>query len=252
MYVDESGDIGLSGSPTRYFVLTGLVVHELRWQNYLDQLIAFRQRLRLTFGFRLREELHAAALLTRPGELVRIQKNDRLTIIRAYANELATMTDANLINVVVDKQRKPLDYPVFETAWTALLQRFENTLSRRNFAGPANADERGIVLPDHTDDKKLSDLLRKMRRYNPIPNQAAYGPGYRNLRMASIIEDPMFRDSAHSYFIQTADLAAFLLYQHLDPNTYMRKKGARNYFHRLDPILCRVASPRDPHGIVRL
>ena len=29
MYVDESGDAGLVGSPTRYFVLTGLVVHEL-------------------------------------------------------------------------------------------------------------------------------------------------------------------------------------------------------------------------------
>ena len=29
MYVDESGDVGLVGSPTRYFVLVGLVVHEL-------------------------------------------------------------------------------------------------------------------------------------------------------------------------------------------------------------------------------
>ena len=30
MYVDESGDSGLVNSPTRYFVLTGMVVHELR------------------------------------------------------------------------------------------------------------------------------------------------------------------------------------------------------------------------------
>jgi len=35
MYVDESGDSGLpsDGSPTRYFCLSGLVVHELRWQG---------------------------------------------------------------------------------------------------------------------------------------------------------------------------------------------------------------------------
>ncbi len=43
MYVDESGDIGLTGSPTRYFVLTGLVLHELRWRQTLDELIAFRR-----------------------------------------------------------------------------------------------------------------------------------------------------------------------------------------------------------------
>lgn len=33
MYVDESGDIGLVNSPTHYFVLVGLVLHELRWQQ---------------------------------------------------------------------------------------------------------------------------------------------------------------------------------------------------------------------------
>jgi hypothetical protein len=27
MYVDESGDPGLVGSPTRYFTLSGLVIH---------------------------------------------------------------------------------------------------------------------------------------------------------------------------------------------------------------------------------
>ncbi len=218
----------------------------------LDQLIAFRHRMRLAFGLRLREELHAAALLRSPGPLVRIKKNDRLTIIRSFANELATMPDANIINVVVDKQNKSLGYDVFEMAWRVLLQRFENTMSHHNFAGPANSDERGMVFPDHTDDKKLTDLLRKMRRYNPIPNQPMYGVGYRNLHVTSIIEDPMFRDSAHSYFIQTADLAAFLLYQHLDPNAYMKKKGGQSYFKRLDPVLCKVASSRDPNGIVRL
>jgi hypothetical protein len=32
----------------------------------------------------------------------------------------------------------------------------------------------------------------------------------------------------------------------------MRKKGGRNYFDRLAPVLCTVASHRDPRGIVRL
>lgn len=57
MYVDESGDTGLVNSKTDYFVLTGLVIHELRWQLYLEQLIAFRQRLKQQYGLKLREEI---------------------------------------------------------------------------------------------------------------------------------------------------------------------------------------------------
>jgi hypothetical protein len=41
MYVDESGDPGLVGSPTRYFTLTGMVVHELRWHETLNKLVSF-------------------------------------------------------------------------------------------------------------------------------------------------------------------------------------------------------------------
>ncbi len=252
MYVDESGDAGLIDSPTRYFVLTGLVIHELRWQTYLDQIINFRQRMSTQFGFRVREELHAATMISSPGSLVRIKRNDRLTIIRNFANELAKMRDLSIINVVVDKQGKPADYDAFATAWKVLTQRFENTLSHRNFPGPMNQDERGMVIPDHTDDKKLTQLLRQMRRYNPIPNQPSFGLGYRNLALTSIIEDPGFRDSEHSYFVQAADLAAFLLYQRLVPNAYMRRKSGQNYFKRLDPVLCKVASSTDPDGIVWL
>lgn len=252
MYVDESGDNGIIGSPTRYFVLTGLVVHELRWQPYLEQIIDFRRRMRQQFGLRLREELHATRLITSPGALVRIKRNDRLTILRAMADELASMTDLNIINVLVDKQGKPADYDVFGNAWKVLIQRFENTMSRHNFSGPANPDERGMIFPDHTDDKKLTLLLRQMRRYNPIPSQQGFGGGYRNLALTSLVEDPSFRDSEFSYFIQAADVAAYLLYQRMTPNAYMRKKGGRNYFRRLDPVLCKVASSTDPDGIVRL
>ena len=181
MYVDESGDGVMNNSPTRYFVFTGLVIHELRWRTYLDQIIGFRQRMRNEFGLRMREVVHAAGMLTRPGPLIRIKRHDRLTIIRHFANELAKMADLNIINVVVDKGDKPDKYDAFIMAWKALTQRFENTMSYRNFPGPVNQDERGMVFADHTDDKKLMQLLRQMRRYNPIPNQPTFGLGYRDM-----------------------------------------------------------------------
>ncbi len=253
MYVDESGDTGLgSSSPTRYFVLSGLVIHELRWTEYLDKLIGFRRMLSTRFGFRLRDEFHSAALINTPGVFSPIPKPRRLEMIRLYADQLATMPDFNAINIVVDKQGKPPTYDVFEMSWKALIQRFENTMSYRNFRGPMNPDERGMLIPDATDKKKLRMLLRKMRHFNPVTNQTQYGPGSRNLQIRTIVEDPFFKDSAESFFIQSADLIAYLLYQKFSPNAYMRRKSGQNYFNRLEPILCKVASSSDPQGIVRL
>ena len=252
MYVDEAGDSGLVNSPTEIYVLAALVVHELKWQSCLTQIIEFRQWARQKYDLKLREEFHAAHLITRPGKFARIPKHERLAMIRAFANKLGRINDLNLISVVVDKKGKTAGYDVFEMAWRALVMRLENTISYRNFRGPAKADERGLVLSDHTDDKKLLQLLAGMRKYNPVPNQPQMGDGYRNLPLTRIIERPTFRDSRESYFIQACDLAAFLLYQELKPNRYMREKGGKSYFSRLNPIACTAASSKDPRGIVRL
>ncbi|TDA63473.1 MAG: DUF3800 domain-containing protein [Chloroflexi bacterium] len=252
MYVDESGDVGLAGSPTQHFVLTGIVMHELRWSGYLDQLVDFRKRMLKTFGLHMREEIHASEFINRPRSVSRIAKSNRLTILRNFADELGTMTDFNVINVIVNKNGKPMNYDVFDMAWRTLLQRFENTISHRNFRGPTNADDKGMIIADNTDVNKLTKLIRQMRRYNPIPHNPVHGMGYRNLMLKYIIEDPNFRDSEDSYFIQAADLAAYLLYQYYWPNTYMRKKSGKNYFLKLNPILCKVASSADPLGIVWL
>jgi len=157
MYVDESGDTGLTGSPTRYFTLTGVVLHELSWQEYLDRLVAFRQRMRHSFGLLMREEIHSAHFIT-----------------------------------------------------------------------------------------------CTMLRFNPVPNQPQHGAGYRNIQIPNLIEDPYFKDSRDSYFVQAADLAAFLIYQKLAQNSFIKRKSASNYFDRLQPVLCTVAATGDSYGIVRL
>ncbi|WP_412728960.1 DUF3800 domain-containing protein [Geobacillus stearothermophilus] len=60
VYVDESGDTGLVKSPTRYFILSALIVHESNWNKFIDDIIEFRKRLRDNYKFKLREEIHAA------------------------------------------------------------------------------------------------------------------------------------------------------------------------------------------------
>ena len=72
MYVDESGDTGLVNSPTRYFVLSGVVVHESEWRNFLQRIIALRKTLRVVYGLPMRTEIHASEFINgRVGDLPR-------------------------------------------------------------------------------------------------------------------------------------------------------------------------------------
>jgi len=255
MYVDESGDCGLpiQGSPTRYFILSGFVLHELRWDNTIEQIIQFRKRMRDAFNIRMRDEIHASGMLSRHNySLNHLTKNERLTILRFFIQEIASLNEVSIINIIVDKSNKSVGYDVFSNAWGALLQRFENTISHRNFPGPSNADDRGIIFPDHTDDKKLRLLFRKIRKVNFIPNQRQFASGSRNIPIVKVIEDPNMRDSKESYLIQVVDTVAYFLKQYIDPSKYMLKKGGHKYFQRLEPVLCKYASQSDPLGIVRL
>ena len=248
MYVDESGDPGILGSPTRYFILSGIVIHELLWKDSLNQLLDFRRRMKSTYGLKVREEIHASVFISRtPPTLKSITRDKRLAIIRAFTSETASINGLNIISVVVDKSTKSKGYDVFSMAWTALIQRFENTMLSRNFTGPVNPDERGLIFPDSTEIRKLRSLLRRLRHYNPIPSRA--GGSFRNEPIKLVIEDPSQRNSNDSYFIQVADLSAFLLYQYMQPCVYLRSKGARNYFKRLEPVICKAASPKDPEGL---
>jgi len=250
LYADESGDVGRRPGSSPYFVLSGFVVHELRWHTTLQSIIQLRRGLRQRYGLKLREEIHAGHFLSKPRGLFRIQKSLRLRLLRDVLDFEAALPDINLVSIIVDKQGKPANYDVFDNAWRALVQRFHNTMSHRNFPGPQNPQDLGLLVVDKTEEKKLRSLTRRMGAYNPIPNK--YGGGYRQLPVTTLVEDAVHRNSLHSYFIQLCDVNAYFLYQKHAANRYVRKKGARNYFDRLDPVLCKVASTADPRGIVRL
>jgi hypothetical protein len=253
MYVDESGDTGLARSPTTYFALSSLVVHESRWRELINLLIAFRKTLRAAYGLPLRTEIHAAEFIRHP-PVPGMDKHIRLAILRNLLDELAKIDFISFTNVIVDKRRKSAPYDVFLNAWQTLFQRFENTMNYGNFPGGHRSDH-GIVINDNTDGMKLQKLVRKMAVYNPIPHMVSIyglGSGYRTLPIRKIIEDPNSRDSKYSYLIQSCDAVAYFLLQKVLPNNYIRKNGAHNYFDRLRPVLNTRASTTHPLGIVML
>lgn len=67
-----------------------------------------------------------------------------------------------------------------------------------------------------------------------------------------VVEDPCFRDSAHSYFIQAVDAAGYLIHQGYAPNAYFKQKGPQGYYKRLRPICCTHANREHRLGFVQL
>lgn len=249
MYVDESGDTGLVKSPSRYFALSGIVVHEHDWRRFLDHLIAFKKQLRAVHGLPVRGEIHASPFIS--SRAYGLDKHVRLAILRNVLDELAKLPYISITNIIVDKGTKRADYDVFENAWQFLFQRFENTLLYGNFPGGHQQDS-GLVITDATAGKKLSQLVRKMAVHNFIPNQGQFGPGARNLRITRVIEDPYGKESHTTLPIQMADVCAYFLHQKYRPNSYIRRKRATNYFDRLAPVLNLRASGKNAFGIVHI
>jgi hypothetical protein len=250
MYVDESGDTGLVRSPTSYFALSGLVIHESKWRDFVMQIANMRQTLRAVYNLPIRTEIHAAEYI-RKGPVPGMAPHVRLAILRNFIDELSKMNFISITNVLVDKSSKIPPYDVFTNAWQALFQRFENTLKNGNFPG-AYRNDFGLVFTDNTDGKKLTRLVRRMSVFNYIPHMAWAGPGARNIPILRVLEDPHPKDSRNSYFIQAADTCAYFLLQRFSPNRFVRQSGAKNYLDRLAPVLNRRASYNHPLGIVVL
>lgn len=246
MYVDESGDTGLAGSPTDFFALSGIVVHERQWRTFMDALAQFRKTMRTVHQLPIRAEIHASEFIK--SKVHGMARYTRLAILRNTLDELAKMPYLSITNVIVDKRNKQPNFDVFDFAWKTLFQRFENTLMYGNYPGAFRSDY-GIVFTDATAGVKLLRMVRKMAVVNFVPSQ--YGPA-RNIPILRIIEDPHGKDSKESYAIQMADVCAYFLHQRFRANSYIKRQGATYYFDRLQPVLNLAASRTSPLGIVQI
>jgi len=243
MYVDESGDPGKHPKSSPHFILSGLIVHQNEWDKYLIRLKAFRKSLKVKYGLNQRTELHTAELIRiqKIEEYKKINKSNRLNIIKDYCAEMPRIFDtAQILNVCITIDEHPHE-DIFNLAWSRLLQRFDTYLKKVG-------NDKGIVVADDTDSLKLMSLQRKMRVYNPTPSHYT---GTYNAPIDSIIEDTFSRSSHHSYFLQSVDVVAHTLYRMEYPKGSLKKFGLEYQFKKLEPILLKQASKNDEYGIVR-
>lgn len=157
----------------------------------------------------------------------------------------------SITNVVVKKDGKASDYDVFEHAWQALFQRFENTLKNGNFPGGARND---LVSSSRTPLTGSGSCAWSggCRFSTTSPTRTNSVRGVVIFRFLRVIEDPYPKDSKDSLFIQAVDVCAYFLLQRARPNAFIRRAGAERYLHRLLPVLNKKATTANALGVVLL
>ncbi len=206
-YIDESGDVGLTNSPTHYYCLTALIVHEDCWHNNFNSIKTMRAILRKRYSIKLDEELHATDLVAGQGVSFKykLDLNQRIDVFDRTTECIGKLENIKVFSVCIRKDellRK--DFDVLEFAWTLLATRIHYTINRLN--GITKNRDKVILIPDESQNMKIRKLLRKLRVFNPIWSSTKK----ENIKLSSIIEDPLFSATKHSYFLQMCDMAAYV------------------------------------------
>jgi hypothetical protein len=255
-YLDESGDDGYPQYSSEIFTLSTVYLHYLQWKENFERIRELRRSLRQDFGLPVKTELHAKYFLLnkKPYRQFRISDSDRIAVLDLFCDLIGDL-DARIINVAIIKPRivHP-DYRVLDTALKYLVQRIENDLRPDQ-----NPQAKFLMITDPGRVGKMRSTTRRIQQINYIPSR--FGPQPYRREITALIEDPLPKDSRESYFIQVADLVAFVVYLRMVFETGVCRIHGRmpaavdaakveDWLCRLEPSLNLEASGAHPFGIV--
>jgi hypothetical protein len=237
IYIDDSTDRPLH-------VFSALCVPCDRWNDVFGMLKQWRKHLRDTHGIPLNYELHAQEFVSGRGSgqsLQHLTRHKRAQIFHTTmkVTNWLNVADATLFNVC------NADDDQFR-AFEKLLNRINRTMQAR--------DSHAHLICDEGKENQYVRLVRKMKVHNHIPSKYGSwddGGKTKNLPIERIIEDPHFKKSENSYFIQHVDFTAFALLRRERPTPRLKRYGAHKSFDILDRCLETVCNPRDPKGVIR-
>jgi hypothetical protein len=252
-YYDESGDDGWPQTSSSTFVLSAVYMHHQHWKENYQHMHAFRKELWKTHGFPFSEEFHTREFLLDkdPYRKLNFDSEKRKLILRLFCEIIANL-NCQIITVCIDKTAiDSPSYEVLDKAFTYSIQRIENDLK--------SGGSRFLIISDEGRVGKMRKTSRRIQRFNPI--QSKFSIGHYQKEIELLIEDPLPKNSAESFFIQIADTVSYLVslkmrleLGHGDlPNRlakYMTPADITACLDLLKPSLNLKASPSNPHGIV--
>lgn len=273
-YVDESFD-------QRKFCLSAIGIRHTEWRECFSRVRQHRTILKQDHGIFLRKEIHAHEFVNGRGRISDrvLGKHERSRIFEGLLRVVAQLPNVMVINICLDVEgRKNVQLD----AWDRLMNRIERSMLafeerelplRRGLLADLPDDfphetrqkieirlnhyrPAALVFADEGREPEITKALRKMSVYNPIPSKVGdWGGGVKakNIPIQRVIEDPVFKKSHQSYFVQLADSVAFaLLKREVATTANVKRYGIDKMFEKtLGGVCFRPASRTDPLGIVR-
>ena len=235
IYIDDSRD-------ERFCVFSALAIPVTDWLEAFQSLKGYRHSLKKSDGIYVYKELHAWKFVFGRGRIADrdVPRARRCQIFKDTLEVATHLSEAKLFNAAFPAKKD-------EQAFEWLLNRINRTMQ----AWGSHA----FLICDEGKDEVYRRLARRMSVHNPIPSQLGHWEETetptKNIPTDRIIEDPFFRDSTQSYFIQLVDFCAYALLRRENPLPSKSAYGLDQAFNTLRPILIMAANRRDPEGIIR-
>ncbi|MBL7718747.1 MAG: DUF3800 domain-containing protein [Flavipsychrobacter sp.] len=203
-YFDESGDDGYPQMSSELFVLANLYMHESNWKRNYEGMHGIRKMLKAKYGLNVSQEFHTKEFITDKNPYHGLfTPQQRKEMLFDYCRGLATL-NFKLVTVCINKRgiNRP-EYEVLEKALTYSVQRIENDLT------VMGDDARFMIITDEGRVAAMRRTTRMIQKINYVPSMLDGTPIRKDIK--KLIEDPLSKNSKDSYFIQAADLLAFIM-----------------------------------------
>jgi len=231
-YIDESKDNG------RFYIYTALVTNGEKWTSTFEKVKAFRRKLKTDHGIYVSQELHAWKFAAGKGRIADhpIFKPERAAIFREVLKFVAESKSF----VVVSSCHTNEQY-----AFERLMNRINRTAESRK--------QNVLLFFDQGEEAEITRRIRRMRVHNPIPSKfggwVGSGKATKSIPLSNCIEDPIFKDSKASFFIQLADFCAYALLRMERPIPSRTVLGYGTMYEELKPATRRITNAADPRGM---
>lgn len=210
IYIDDSGDKELC-------VFSALMVCANKWNVCLEEVKKFRHNIQANDGISVYTEFHAWKFVSGRGKLADrvVSKGRRCQIFKQTLQMVATLPEAHLFNAVFPTKANV-------RAYEALLVSINQDLQQQ--------DSYAILICDEGKEAIYTKLVRRLQ-------------ALKDGAIDRILEDPFFKQSDQSYFIQLSDFCAYALLRQERPIASKTKYGLDQAFNLLKPISEEIIRP---------
>lgn len=227
IYIDESYD-------EQSYAYSAIFVPVEHWNEIFQKVLIWRQNLHKMHGIDVNGEIHSTEFVGGRGQpIINRDKKYRAQLFNGFLKEIENLPYIKIINGLSDNKLH------HERLFEYVVTRINNTLKHNNSLG--------ILICDEGNENKLISMVRRMKKENKVWS-GFYAGVQRSCPLDNIVEDPLFKTSNSSYFIQIADMVAYSLLRNEHPIKGKTLTDVQEAFEHLDKVLVKQAFKNDPKG----